>query len=51
MATYDYASPQGSEKIDIASSPRDDVEENSKTEVIDDNGEVFQQAEYRALGW
>lgn len=22
-----------------------------KTEVIEDGGEVFQQAEYRALGW
>lgn len=51
MATTDNGSTQNSEKIDVSSSPGPDVEENTKTEIIEDNGEVFQQAEYRALGW
>ncbi|POR35258.1 hypothetical protein TPAR_04541 [Tolypocladium paradoxum] len=42
-----------SEKMSPANETSDIAYINSKTEVVDDEdrGEVFQQAEYRALGW
>ncbi|KAL6850718.1 hypothetical protein ACO1O0_007843 [Amphichorda felina] len=40
-----------SEKTGYANDTIDIARSNSKTEAADENGEVFQQAEYRALGW
>ncbi|KAF4471294.1 neutral amino acid permease [Fusarium albosuccineum] len=40
-----------SEKKDLGMDCGADVDENTKTEVLEDNGEVFNQAEFRALGW
>ncbi|KAF5004539.1 hypothetical protein FDECE_8971 [Fusarium decemcellulare] len=40
-----------SEKKDLGMDHGADIDENAKTEVLEDNGEVFNQAEFRALGW
>ncbi|KAJ3546898.1 hypothetical protein NM208_g1784 [Fusarium decemcellulare] len=40
-----------SEKRDLGMDHGADIDENAKTEVLEDNGEVFNQAEFRALGW
>ncbi|CAG9954253.1 unnamed protein product [Clonostachys rosea f. rosea IK726] len=51
----DNSSPKAAngstEKIDPSLDRNDLVEETMKNEAADDNGEVFNQAEFRALGW
>ena len=52
MATHETDSVSTpSEKTGYANDTIDIARSNSKTETADENGEVFQQAKYRALGW